>query len=323
MSTRRIVSTSAPALLALCLASLGCGAPARAQRAINVRIATGLPGMTFKPLGAALVAGYARAMPDVHFEVVETAGSVRNLQDLQQGGAELGLVLADVSYMAYNGHISELAGAARAIRGLAVLHPSVVHVLVPADSAVQSIADLRGRRLGVGPPGSGSAITSALLLNAFGVQPTQVQEHAMPFIDLGDALARGDLDAAFIVAADPVEAVGRPMAKGARLLDIGADTVKMLRAAYPFLQPTVIPAGTYAGYDRPVQTVRVDVLLACREGLDDVFVRRLTAALFQILPDLAAGHDYLRLMDLRRAPATPIPLHPGAALYYREQELLR
>ena len=67
----------------------------------------------------------------------------------------------------------------------------------------------------------------------------------------------------------------------------------------------------------------VDVLLLTRQDLDDELVRRLTSALFDVLPQLAASHDFLRLMDARRAPATPIPLHPGAALYYRERELSR
>lgn len=313
----------AAAILALCAAASACGHPVQAQRQTVVRIATGLPGMTFKPLGEGLRAGYSRAMPDVRFELIETAGSVSNLQDLQEGTADLGLALADVTYMAYNGHIAELSGAARAVRGIAVLHPSIAHVLVPGRSPVRSIADLRGGRLGVGPPGSGSAVTSALLLRAFGVRPDQVEERDLPFVVASDALGRGELDAAFIVAADPVEAVRRAMDKGARMLDIKGKTLQDLRTEYPFLRPAVIPAGTYASDTQPVQTVQIDVLLVCRKGLDDVLVHRLTAALFQILPELAVGQDYLRLMDLRRAPAAPIPLHRGAALYYREQELLR
>ncbi len=79
----------------------------------------------------------------------------------------------------------------------------------------------------------------------------------------------------------------------------------------------------YSGHSRPVETVAIDVLLLCRAGLPEEFVHRLTAALFEVLPGLARQFDYLRLMELSRAPATPVPLHPGAAWYYREQELLQ
>ncbi len=297
--------------------------PPAAVPAPTIRIATGLPGMTFKPLGEALVAAYSRVLPDIHFVVVETEGSVSNLSHLEDGTAELGLALADVAYMGYNGHISELPRPVRNVRGIAVLHPSTVHVLVAKDSRIKALSDLRGRRLGVGPPGSGTAVTSAILLRAFGVPPDDVRQRTLPFLDATDALTRGELDAVFIAAADPVGAVRRATQAGAHLIDLKGATVEQLRLAYPFLRPATIAAGTYPDQPLPIQTVRVDVLLLCREQLDDVLVHRLTSALFDVLPELTASRNYLKMMDLRRAPSTPIPLHPGAAWYYRQQELSR
>lgn len=289
---------------------------------ITIRVTTGLPGMTFKPLGEALVQAYARVLPDLRFAVVETAGSVSNLQHLQSGDAELGLALADVTYMAFNGRIPEFEEPARRVRAMAVLHPSVVHVLVPGSSAATSISRLRGR-IGVGPPGSGTAVTSAILLRAFDVPGDRIQYQTLPFIDAAEAVAKGQLDAAFVVAADPVDAVLRATKGGARLLNVTGPTVRRLRSEYPFLRPGAIPGGTYPGEAQAISTLQVDVLLLCREDLDEALVRRLTGALFDILPTLASSHDFLRLMELQRAPATPIALHPGAALYYRERELSR
>jgi TRAP transporter TAXI family solute receptor len=288
----------------------------------TIRITTGLPGMTFKPLGEALVGAYGRRLPDMRFSVIETAGSVSNLQLLQEGRAELGLALADVSYMAYNGHIPELKAPTHNIRGVAVLHPSVVHVLVPGDSAARSVSDLRGD-IGLGALGSGTTVTAGLLLRAFGVPPDRVRERSLPFMDASDALTRHQLDAAFVVAAAPVDAVERATRTGARLLDVNGPPLQRLREEYPFLRPAVIPPGTYPGMLRPVQTLLVDVLLVCRADLDERLVRRLTGALFEILPGLSSTHEFLRLIDLDRTPATPIALHPGAALYYREKELGR
>lgn len=289
---------------------------------ITIRVTTGLPGMTFKPLGEALVQAYARVLPDLRFEVVETAGSVSNLHYLQRGDAELGLALSDVTYMAFNGRIPEFEEAAKRVRAMAVLHPSVVHVLVPGNSAATSISQLRGR-IGVGPPGSGTAVTSALLLRAFNVPAATVEYQTIPFIDSAEAVAGGRLDAAFVVAADPVDAVLRATRGGAKLLDVSGPIVQRLRTEYPFLRPGSIPGGTYPGEARAINTLQVDVLLLCRDDLDEALVRRLTNALFEVLPMLANHNDFLRLMDLQRAPATPIALHPGAALYYRERELSR
>lgn len=296
---------------------------AAARRTTRIRIATGLPGMTFKPLGDALVTAYRGVLPDTEWEVVETAGSVSNLDHLESGTAELGLALADVVYMGFNGHIAELPNTTRNIRGIAVLHPSVVHVLVAKGSRIRSLADLRGRRLGIGPSGSGTAVSSTMLLRAFGVPLDDVQQRPLAFAAEIDALMRGELDAVFITAADPVPIVRQAMQAGARLIDVNGDIVVKLREHYPFLRPATIPADTYPGQPEAIETVLVDVLLVCRATLDDVLVHRLTSALFEVLPQVSATRDYLGLMDVRRAPATPIPLHPGAAWYYREQELSR
>jgi TRAP transporter TAXI family solute receptor len=310
------------AVLALAIPLTACLSVRGTSNPVAIRITTGLPGMTFKSLGESLVTSYARLLPDLRFSVVETAGSVSNLQLLQQGGAELGFALADVSYMAYNGHIAEVGAPLRNVRALGVLHSSVVHVITPKGSPVHSISQLRGN-IGVGPPGSGTAVTATLLLNAFGVPRHQVRERALPFMDAADALARGELNASFVVAADPVDAVRRATDAGAGLLDVVGPTVLRLRTEYPFLRPARILGRTYPGIRRPVDTLLVDVLLLCRADLDDQLVQRLTAALFEILPALAPANEFLRTVDVRRAPAAPIPLHPGAAFYYREGELAR
>jgi TRAP transporter TAXI family solute receptor len=317
----RAVAGASWLLAALVMPACGAKPPAAKSPAV-VRITTGLPGMTFKPLGEALAHAFESAVADAHFEVIETAGSVANLQKLESGEADLGFALADVAYTAFNGRGVEFPSPARTVRGIAVLHPSAVHVLVPAGSMVESIADLRGR-IGVGPAGSGTAVTSALLLNAFGVPQRDITNLSLPFISASQALATGDLDAAFVVAADPVDAVHRATSAGARLVSINGEQVRRLRSEYPFLRPGTIPAGTYQQGAGPIPTMLVDVLLLTREGLDDELVRRLTSALFEVLPQLAATNDFLRLMDTRRAPATPLPLHAGAALYYRERELSR
>jgi len=308
--------------LVFALLLTGCQAQPPPTKPLVIRITTGLPGMTFKPLGEALATAFQQVITDARFEVIETAGSVANLQRLESGNADLGFALADVAYTAFNGRGMDFPTAAKNVRALAVLHPSAVHVLVPANSKAQSVADLRGR-IGVGPAGSGTAVTSALLLNAFGVSPKQITNLSLPFITASDALSTGGLEAAFVVAADPVDAVQRATNAGARLIEIGGDQVRRLRVEYPFLRPGFIPGGTYKREPRSIQTMMVDVLLLTRVDLDEELVRRLTSVLFDVLPQLSASHDFLHMMDVRRAPATPIPLHPGAALYYREQELSR
>jgi TRAP transporter TAXI family solute receptor len=96
-----------------------------------------------------------------------------------------------------------------------------------------------------------------------------------------------------------------------------------LRQAYPFFSRAVIPSGTYPGQGKAVRTIGVDSLLVCRADLSEALVHDLTQRLFEILPLLSSSQQSLGPIDLDRAPATPIPLHAGAARYYRERELSR
>ena len=271
-------------------------------------------------MGKALAAAYAGALRDLRFEAVATPGTGTNLQRLQAGDAELAFSVANIAYAAYGGLDAEFRPSANNLRTMAVLHPSSVHILVPGTSSARTITDLHGR-VAVGPPGSG--FTAKMLMQQFVRPDNLVLDETLPLSDAPEALASGTITAVVIVAADPVEVVARATAKGARLIPIAAQDIQRLRTDYPFLRPGTIAAGIYAGEAQPVSTLLVDVLLVTRADLDDELVRRLTSALFDILPDLAAQFPYLALMNMQRAPATPIPLHPGAALFYRERELTR
>jgi hypothetical protein len=301
----------------------GCGRqepPTSATPTARLRIVTGPPGLAFKPLGEALAAAYSRVLPDLRFDVVDTAGTVENLQRLQSGHADLAFAVGNAVYAAYNGLDAEFRPSADNLRAIAVLHPSTVHVLVPAGSKARTVADLEGR-VAIGP--AGTQVTSRLVIEEFGRPSRVVVDRQLSLIDAVDALAAGTLDAAIVVGPDPLDVVLRATAKGARLLPIARRHVQRLRSDYPFLRPGEIPADVYPGARRAVATMLVDVLLVTRAGVEDELVRRLTSALFDVLPDLATRFEYLRLINVQRAPATPVPLHPGAALFYRERELQR
>lgn len=315
-----------PGLLALALV-IACAACSDAVPSTNdqqvIRLTTGLPGAFFNPLGTALVGAYSRAMPDLSFEVVPSGGAVENLESLQRGAADLGFAFADVTYLAFVGRLDEEPRPFDRLRGVAVLQLTVVHVLIRPGSGITSIEQLRGRRVALGPTGSGTAITAKVLLEAFGVPIAEVRGEYLPFLQSANGVVRGELDAAFVSAGYPAESVLTATRGGANLLEVSGPVVERLRTNYPFLRVALIPAGTYPTVRGPVHTVGIDTLIACSTDLTETLVYRLTKTFFEVLPELATQVDALRRMDLARAPATPIPLHDGAARYYRERELLR
>lgn len=312
----------AGAALAVLLITGCTGAAQQADRSV-VRLITGLPGAGFNPLGRALATAFSTSMPEVAFEILESGGSVANVDALQQGRADVGLAFADVAYIGYSGRLDGTAGPLDELRGIAVLQLTPVHILVRDDAPCDSMAELSGARVALGPAGSGTALTAQLLLETHGLATSDVQAERLPFTEAAARMRRGTLDAAFVVAGYPAEAVAATMGAGARLIEITGDQIATIRHAYPFLRAALIPARTYRGQEQPVQTVGVDTLLICRAGLDEDLVYELTKRFFEAIPALAADVSAMRTMDLDRTPATPIPLHDGAARFYRERELSR
>jgi TRAP transporter TAXI family solute receptor len=161
------------------------------------------------------------------------------------------------------------------------------------------------------------------VLAAFGLGPDAIAAELLKFNDAAIRLAAGSLDAMFVNASYPAESVRAATEAGGRLLPIGGTPIERLRHNYPFLRLTKIPAGTYPGHPAATHTIGVDTVLVARSDLDEALVYEFTKRFFEALPALAASQQSLRSMDLEQAPATPIPLHEGAARFYREQELLR
>jgi len=313
------------AVVPLLVSVLSCGG--RVQTAgtgqpVTIRLSTGFPTGNFRPFSEALVKGYAGLLPDVRIQQVDTRGSLGNIEALQDGTVDMGLAQAGIAYMAYNGRLRESGRAMRGLRGIAILNSSAVHLMVGPGSAIRSMDELRGRRVGVGPDNSGAAVISQAVLHGYFSQG-DVREVDASVPRTNEMLLDNALDAAFTISSVPNDDAKHLMEHGARLLPLRGPGIDRLRTMYPFFRSQIIPAGSYRGQDAPVPTLSVDVVLLARAGLDDALVRRLTETLFRMLPQLAAELPFLNGMDPERAPATPVPLHPGAALYYRERELRR
>jgi TRAP transporter TAXI family solute receptor len=261
-------------------------------------------------------------MPDVRIQSIETPGSVHNIGALEDGAVDIGLAQAGIAYMAYNGQLPESTRSLKGIRGIAVLNSSEVHLMVSPASTIRTVDELRGKRVGIGPRGGGLAVTSEMVLRGY-FSPGDVQVISTPVAQTMAMLLDNRLDASFTISSVPNDEAKTLIRSGARLLELRGPTVDRLRTRYPFFRTRIIPAGQYPSQDQAVHTLSLDVVLLTRASLDDAIVRRLTDGLFQMLPQLRAELPFLKGMAPERAPATPVPLHAGAALYYRERELRR
>jgi TRAP transporter TAXI family solute receptor len=310
-------------LLAAAAAMACSDTPAERPPPAIVHLTSGTPGAGFHPLGQALARAFARSVTAITLEVRESPGAVRNVQALQEGSADIGFAFADVAYMAYVGKLQNDRAPFDRLRGVAVLQLTPLHLAVRPGARILHIGDLRRKRVGIGPPGSGTALTSGIVLRAHGIEPDELEAVLLPFNEVARRLGDGTLDAAFVNGGYPAESIALATAAGATLLPVEGEPIGRLRSEYPFMRLTFIPEGTYSGQPQAVSTIGVDNLLLCRKDLPEALVYELTKSFFEVLPDLSLERISLRMMDIDQAPATPIPLHDGAARYYRELELSR
>ncbi len=295
--------------VALWCATLGCTKPVDANRRVTtVRVSS-------SSSAAQLVNSLSR-LEDVSAQTVRVSGSPAVIDALRNGEIDVGVATADVAYLAFAGQLDKATPAFSQLRGIAVMGLNTLHLLVAKDRRARSVADLRGFNVALGS-GSGTALLADLLFEAAGLRRSDVHRDPLPYAEAANRLATGELDAAFMTIVPPGDPAVTAMRAGARLLEIEGAAVERLRLQHPFLITTLIPTGSYPGQSRPIRTVGVDLLLVCRADLDEALVYRLVDTYFAVLD------QSLPAVDFDRAPATSIPLHPGAARYYRQRELSR
>lgn len=271
-----------------------------------------------------LVQHFNAALPQTHMRLQVSPGGIRVVSDVDAGRGDLGLAQSDVVYLAYRRGIERNVYPHKNLRAIAVLWVNNIYVLVRRDSPLHSIKDLKGRRVGIIMPGTAGEFSTRTVLSAYGMSYSDVAVQHEPTNQIVPKLGRGEIDAVFTAnPVMPAVAVEVNQTVRLRLLQIEPGVIKGLRGSYPFLRPVMVPADELPGQAGPIETLGAEWLLVCRSGLSEDLVYQLTKEFLAQLPDLATSHGEAALIDPEQAPASPIPLHPGAARYYREREVLK
>ena len=312
--------TPALAVLVLSLCATACSSGSAAappqQLSLWSGIAAGFTNDLIKRINTAL--------PDTHIERQVAQGGVVVVSAVDSGQGQLGLAQSDVVYLAYRRGIERHQYPHRNLRAIAVLWINNFYVVVRRTSPFRSIDDLKGQRVGVILPGTSGEFSTRIVLNAHGMSYADVRPIFEPTDNLMPKLGAGEIDAVF--SANPLmltAARALNQTVPLRLLPIGRTVTNQLRGSYPFLRPVTVAANQLPGQNTPIETLGAEWLLVCRSDLSEDLVYRLTREFFTQLPALARDHGEAALIDPDQAPAAPIPLHAGAARYYREREVLR
>lgn len=252
-----------------------------------------------------------------------TPGSVGNLRLINGGEIESGFAQADLAGWAYNGlRLFADGGKLRGLRTIASLFPAVAHLVVRTDSAIRTLADLKGKTVAVGEAGSGSAADAAVVFEAAGLGgDAVVQRYLRPGPGAAE-LKTGTIDAVFIVGGYPVPAI-RDLAAGTpiRLIPIEGEVVEKLKKDFAYYRTTEIPAGAYSGIDTPTPSIGFSVLWLVNSRIHPDLVYAITKSLWnpataKLLSVVEPAGNQIRLD--RALDGLSVPLHPGAARFYRE-----
>ena len=321
MKTRRLIELLA--ISTSCFAA-GCQAELAQKPPITLTIATGSADGIYYQFGKALAATYNR-LPGVQAVAEVRESPVRNLEEIEKGTADLTLDGAGHAYQAYKQGTEFDTHPHTKLRAMSVLFSTSVQIAARRDSGIRRVEDFRGKRIAVGAPGGLTDDASQLILQIHGLNHGDVVLEHRSGRDLIKGIRDRSIDGFFLYS--PLgPAVLNELSASAEieLLPIERKKITDIQTRSPFLLKTVvIPAGTYPGQHAEIATVGADILLICRLDLSERLVLDLTRALYAALPELADAHPVAAEIDPDRGPLASIPLHPGAARYYRERELLR
>ena len=314
---RRWLAVGAVAGAALLIGQAGV----RAEQFVNVL--TGGTAGVYYPLGVALAKVYGETIPDARTSVQATKASVENLNLLQQGKGEVAFTLGDSLVLGYQG--DESAGFAKPLdhlRGVAAIYPNYIQVVATADSGIKTLADLKGKRLSVGAPKSGTELNARAILGAAGISYEDLGKvEYLPFAESVELMKNRQLDATLQSAGLGVASI-RDLAASVPITVVAVPAELVTQVGSPYVAAT-IPAGTYGGQDADVPTAAVVNFLVTHSEVSDDLAYAMTKGLWDNLGELEAAHAAAKAIKRDQAlTGMPVPLHPGAERYYREQGML-
>ena len=285
-----------------------------------INVLTGGTSGVYYPIGVALSQLYSNGIEGSKTSVQATKASVENLNLLEAGRGELAFALGDSVADAWNGvEDAGFKAPLKKIRAIAGTYPNYIQIVANAESGIKTLEDLKGKRISVGAPKSGTELNARAIFEAAGLSYQDMGKvEFLPYAESVELIKNRQLDATLQSSGLGMAAI-RDLASTMKIsfVAIPAEvTAKIDNAAY---EAATIPAGTYDGQDADVPTVAITNILVSHEGVSDEVAYQMTKLMFDNLGRLGTAHSAAQDIKLETATQNlPIPLHPGAERFYKE-----
>ncbi len=334
-----ILKSAFPALMILSLfMMLTIPSPVAGETKRLFRIGTGGSTGVYYPIGKLIAEGLTKqvgkkdtagasvnGVPGIIGVAQNSAGSIENVRAVISGQNEAGLVQADIAAWAFRAeHAFAGDQSGRAVRAVASLYPEMFQLVTRRDANIRSVPDIRGKRISIDEPGSGTLSVMRIVLAAYGLSESDFSPVYLKPVFTQDKIARNELQGFTMMAGAPMKAVTQISDIGLFLVPIDLKKASGITARFPYLVPGKIPSGIYAGIPE-TPTLQVYALLVVSAETSEDLIYQVTAALWseRTLSLLKKGHPQGKLITPETAlTGLSIPLHAGAERFYREKGLL-
>lgn len=305
------------ALAALSVAAAGFAPAAHAQ---ELSIATGGTGGVYFPYGGGMAEVINRHVEGFTATAEVTGAGVENMNLIAAGETDLALVLSDTLLAAFTGTGPFEGAPIPEARTMIGIYPNAVQIVTLAGSGITSLADLRGQRVSVGAPGSGTEVSAQTILAANGITYDDFEPQRLNFNETADALRDGTIAAGFWSVGPPTSSIMNLAAtREIALLAMTEEEIAAAIDAEPTFAPYTLRAGVYDGVADPVPSISTPNMVVVHADMDDDLVYAITKAIFDHVDELIAIHPAANdTVPEFTLAASPIPLHPGAIRYFEE-----
>lgn len=287
-----------------------------------VSIAAGWVTGAYFPMAGAISRVAYQNLQDQNIKVTaESSGaSVANANLIASGHTDFAILQNDIASYAYNGKEGMFDEPVKNLLGCAALYPEHIQVIVRKDANIQSVADLKGKRVAVGPIGSGTTENAKQILEAWGLSLDDLKSEQLGSQQAGDYIKDGRLDAAFFtVAVGAAVITDTATVVDVEVLPIEGPNVDKLIDMYPFYAKQVVPANSYPGLESDAPTVAVMAMLSARADLDEDLVYQIMKVMYSNLDQIHEAHAKFRDISVNMAmDGMSVPLHPGAERFLQE-----
>lgn len=259
------------------------------------------------------------------FEVLSTGGSQANIEGIEDGDYQMAIVQNDVMNYAYEGS-NGFNEKIQSFSAIGCVYPEVCQIIATKSSGIKTVADLKGKNVAVGDAGSGVYYNATQILAAAGIDiEKDINKTAASFGDSATQLKDGSIDAAFITAGTPTTAITElATSTDVVAVDLGDEIIAKLTAEHPFYAKYEMTSKDYAFVTEPVSTVAIMATFVVTNDMPEDQAYQITKDLWEKQSEIATAHAKGKEMDTAIAASAigDVPLHPGAARYYKEAGII-